>query len=142
MSDIAQQPAIALRLLMGAQNYDEAFRLVDKLIGQCALSPYLLVMKARLILLLDRADGPPLDEAERCLLEAHEINNYDLEVIEELAHFYDVTLPNPSQAARFAGIAMKRLAVLHPSLQLILNDNGGSEDGGAGKGQETILDRF
>jgi hypothetical protein len=113
----------AMHRLMRAQDIDNALLLADELLAQNELSPYLLVTKARLILLLDRTDGPSLEDAEQCLLRAIEINAHDLEAIEELAHLYDVTLPDSTRAASFASLALEQVEKLRADMQNILVDN-------------------
>jgi hypothetical protein len=109
-----------IKILMRERRYDDALELLDDLSKRNQISPYLLLMKARLIQLseIDREGG--LEEAEKHLLQAHEINCEDLEVIEDLAHFYDVVMPNRDLAKSFSEMYLSRTAKTGREIQEIL----------------------
>lgn len=80
--------------------------------------PYLLTQKAMLIQL--QGGESSLEDAEQCLLRAHEINPNNLETLVELAHFYDAVIPNPEQAKHYATLFRDAVTGSLESLREIL----------------------
>jgi hypothetical protein len=95
----------------------------DAALGQHPDCPYLLVRKAILIQTQDNGhDGYTLEDAERCLLRAHQLDDTYLEAIEELAHFYHAVKVNVAEAKRFAQRYLDRVGPIGEELREILRD--------------------
>jgi tetratricopeptide (TPR) repeat protein len=101
---------VEFKLLLENQKYDEALILLDKILKENQISPYLLLMKSRLIQLSENDIDRGLEKAENCLLKAHEINCEDLEVIEDLFHLYDAVIPNKELAEKFSNMYLTKVA--------------------------------
>jgi len=109
-----------LHLLLSEKKLSEALIFVEELLTKNLISPYLLVQKARLIMLQNTDQAPPLAEVERCLLLAHEINQDDFEVIEELAHYYDVVDPHPESAKKYKDLFLDRSSKIAKEMREIM----------------------
>jgi hypothetical protein len=64
--------------------------------------PYVLVLQAISTMLNESPLGPGLEQAERALLRAVEIDGTYLPALEELAHYYDAVAPDPQRARMYA----------------------------------------
>lgn len=112
-----------LRVLMNSSRYDEALSLVDRLLQNNYLSPFLHALKARLIMLSSEECPYTLDDAGDCLLKALEINANDLEVIEELAHYYDIVAPDSQLATRYASLLLDKIRDISNDMAEIINES-------------------
>ena len=93
---------IQLQNLWKAKGFDEALRLIDRLLLRAPDCPYLLVTRGILIQLLDHQNGPPLQEAEENFLKALALAPGNLDALEELAHYYDAVAPDAIKAKFYA----------------------------------------
>jgi hypothetical protein len=110
-----------------AKGWKELFRENDARIKQRPECPDLWVTRARLLMLEegpeDQLSAFGLDEVERCILRALELDPGHLEAIEEAAHYYDVVLPDRAKAVMYAeryirlteGIAQHMQAIIEGS---------------------------
>ncbi len=64
-----------------------------------------------------------LDDAGDCLLKAHEINANDLEVIEELAHYYDIVVPDSQLATHYASLLLDKIRNMSNDMAEIINES-------------------
>jgi hypothetical protein len=85
-----------------AKGWKELFRENAARIKQRPECPDLWVTRARLLMLEegpeDQLSAFGLDEVERCILRALELDPGHLEAIEEAAHYYDVVVPDRTKA--------------------------------------------
>lgn len=116
-----------LRVMMNNSDFDEALILVDKLLLDNYLSPFLHATKARLIMLHSEGCQYSLEDAGKCLLSAQEINPNDLEVIEELAHFYDIVMPDSKLASHYATLLLEKIGAMSKDMAEILDDNDANQ---------------
>jgi hypothetical protein len=87
------------------QEWEEKFRETTKRLDLVPECPELWLTKARLMLLDDHPeDHEPsgLDEIEKCILQALELEPEHLEALEEAAHLYDVIIPDRAKAMMYA----------------------------------------
>lgn len=112
-----------LKRLMGENRFNEALSLIENLCNENYYSPYLWNVRARLEMLQGGSDGDPFGNAEKYLRIAFEINPDDLEVLEELAHFYDVLVPDREKSVRFATMVSEKVGLLQRDMRKILEDS-------------------
>ena len=90
---------------ISTKEWEELFRENTKRLNLVPECPGLWVAKARLMMLDDHPeDHEPsgLDEIEKCILQALELEPEHLEALEEAAHFYDVIIPDRAKAMFYA----------------------------------------
>jgi len=90
---------------ISTKEWEELFRENTKRLNLVPECPGLWVAKARLMMLDDHPeDHEPsgLDEIEKCILQALELEPEHLEALEEAAHFYDVIIPDRAKAMLYA----------------------------------------
>lgn len=85
---------------------ETALKQIEECLRLAPDCPYHLVKKAVAIQLLDRPDGPSLEEALESLERAYAIDPAHIEALQELAHFFDAVMPDEQQAARFARLCL------------------------------------
>jgi hypothetical protein len=111
-----------LQQLFCEKKYLEALLLVEELLSRIPDCPYLLVSRAVLIMLQEDSTGPPLSEAEKDLLRAYELSPKDLDTLEELAHLYDVVIPDRAKAKQFARLYVERVQEVLAEMHAILEE--------------------
>ena len=99
--------------------FDQAYLDLIALGDARLISPYLLQMEAALIQLSSEAINLELEDAEKCLLDAFSLNKTDIGVLSDLAHFYDVVLPDAAKASEFALLALERLRILKHEMERV-----------------------
>jgi hypothetical protein len=109
-----------LKQLMDQSAFSKALWLIDKLCTKSPHSPYLWIMRARLEMLEGGSDSNPFGDAEKFLLIAYQINPNDFEVLEELAHFYDVIKPNQENAVKFSSLLLSKVKNLEQDMKIML----------------------
>ena len=67
-----------------------------------------------------------LEDAEKCLLSALEINDQDIDAMIELAHLYDI-IPNPPEALKYASLVLDEIKRIELEMTEICRDNKNSE---------------
>ena len=82
--------------------------------------PYHLVNRAIAIQLLDREDGPSLEDALRSLERAHELDPGHIEALQELAHFFDAVAPDETKATHFARLCLEQVQKVSDEMSEIL----------------------
>ncbi|GEM_PF-4769612 len=82
------------------ENYVEALKVVEKALAKSPKNIGFLKQKASLIL---HAPGSKftLQDAEKCLLRAHQLAPLNLDILNDLARFYEKDLPNPERRDHF-----------------------------------------
>lgn len=123
MSESELEKLSHLRVLMNGSRFDEALRLVDGLLQDNYLSPFLHATKARLIMLSSEECRYSLVDAGDCLLKAFKINANDLEVIEELAHYYDIVMPDSQLAIQYASLLVDKMRSMSNDMAEIIDTN-------------------
>jgi hypothetical protein len=109
------------------QTVRETLRLIEEAVAAHPKCPVLLVKKAILIQTQDDLDGTPtLDDAERCLLEAHALDDKYLDALEELAHFYDAVNVDRAKARSFAE---QYIGLVSPVLRDMTEIRDGAQSG-------------
>jgi hypothetical protein len=104
-----------------AEKFRENARRLD-LAPECA---EFWVTKARLMMLNDRPENNEpsgLDEIERCILQALELDPGCLEALEEAAHFYDVMIPDRAKAIAYARNYITVAGKVVTDMQAIIDD--------------------
>jgi hypothetical protein len=67
--------------------------------------------------------GRSLDDVERCLLKALELNSKHLEALEEAAHYYDAVMPNREKAVEYARCCGELAEKMLSEMQAIINSD-------------------
>lgn len=114
-----------IRNLCRDGQFRRALTLIEPIIERNPLSPFLFILKSILIQ-SDEGDSDfiyLLEDAEKYLLHALEINDQDIEAMIELAHFYDVMMPNPAKAYKYSSQVLKRIKKIKLEMTEILRDN-------------------
>lgn len=109
------------RVEFGAHNFDRSFDLFQELLQENPMSPYLLERLGVLSLLSFENRGDGIEGAEAYFLSAHKIAPWDAQVIWQLAHLYDVILPNPEERRRFANLLKTCISDLQEGLDELLS---------------------
>ena len=109
-----------LHSLFFKKKYQKALMVVEEMLIKNQISPYLLVRKARLIMLQNESDLHDINDVEKILLQAYEINPDDLEVLEELYYFYNVIAQNFTASDKYKNILLK--IVLKKTDEIIENE--------------------
>ena len=84
------------------------------------LSPYLLILKSRLILLQNEDSLYSLTDAENCLLQALSINPSDLEANEDLMYLYDAIIPNEKKLMAIANEILATTKTIQEKIHLVI----------------------
>jgi len=63
-----------------------------------------------------------LDEIEKCILQALELEPEHLEALEEAAHFYDVIIPDQAKAIMYAQRYIQIAGKVVDDMQAIISD--------------------
>jgi hypothetical protein len=63
-----------------------------------------------------------LDEIEKCILQALELEPEHLETLEEAAHFYDVIIPDRAKAIMYAQRYVQIAGKVVDDMQAIIDD--------------------
>ncbi len=108
---------------MQSKVFDKALVLAGDLCAKNPLSPYLWIVRARLEMLVGGSDEDPFGAAESFLLAAYKINQNDMEVLEELAHFYDVIVPDREKAKQFGVLLLEKLKLLERDMDDIVYES-------------------
>lgn len=90
---------------ISAADWEELFRENAKQLELVPQSADLWVQRAVLLMLDNHPEqhsSSGLDEVERCILQALELDPQHLDALEEAAHFYDVMVPDRSKAVMYA----------------------------------------
>jgi tetratricopeptide (TPR) repeat protein len=99
--------------LMKSKEFDKALSLLNSELRLHRDCPHLWTIRGDLIQVLDREDGPPLNEAKLSYLKALELSPNYLEALEGIAHYYDAVEPDLRKAKKYArkyvAISAKRL---------------------------------
>ena len=108
------------------QEWEKMFRENAKRLELVPETPGLWVAKARLMMLDDHPeDHEPsgLDEIEKCILQALELEPEHLEALEEAAHFYDVIIPDRDKAIKYAQRYVQVAGRVVDDMQAIIDDS-------------------
>jgi hypothetical protein len=111
---------------ISAKEWEEQVRENAKRLDLVPECPELWVAKARLMMLDDHPeDHEPsgLDEIERCILHALELDPEHLEALEEAAHFYDVVVPDRAKAIMYAQSYIQVAGKVVDDMQAIIDDS-------------------
>ena len=111
---------IDLAALWKNKEFKSALAAVDDLLKSSHECPYLLRRRGMLILLQEDDSWPSLEEAEACLLRAHDLAPNNLDTLEELVHFYAVIIPNPDKARHYARMFEESIAEKLHRIQEVL----------------------
>jgi tetratricopeptide (TPR) repeat protein len=91
-----------IKRLWKARKFEKALAKIEKLLARYSECPHLWNLRGDLIQLLETPHGPALAEAAKSYKMALRLNPQDLEALENLAHFYDVVIPRPASAKKYA----------------------------------------
>jgi len=108
------------------QEWEKMFRENTKRLNLVPESPGLWVTKARLMMLDDHPEDHErsgLDEIEKCILQALELEPEHLEALEEAAHFYDVIIPDRANAMLYAQRYIDVAGKVVHDMQAIIDDS-------------------
>lgn len=111
---------------ISTKEWEELFRENTKRLNLVPECPGLWVAKARLMMLDDHPeDHEPsgLDEIEKCILQALELEPEHLEALEEAAHFYDVIIPDRDKAIKYAQRYVQVAGRVVDDMQAIIDDS-------------------
>jgi hypothetical protein len=109
-----------------AKEWEELFRENAQRLNLVPECPELWVAKARLMMLDDHPeDHEPsgLDEVERCILHALELEPDHMEALEEAAHFYHVMIPDREKAIMYAQRYVQVAGKVVGEMQAIIDDS-------------------
>jgi hypothetical protein len=107
-------------------NSDDAKEKLDRSNAALLAYPdcaYHLVRRAGAIQLQNTDEGPSLEDAESALLLAHQLDDRYIEALCDLAHFYDIILPNPERAKHFASLCLAEAEQIRDEMNEVLRDN-------------------
>ena len=100
--------------------FSAALLCLEVLIRKNELSPYLLILKSRLILLQNQDSLYSLTDAENCLLQALSINPSDLEANEDLMYLYDAIIPNEKKLMAIANEILATTKTIQEKIHLVI----------------------
>jgi hypothetical protein len=109
-----------------AQEWEELFRENTKRLNLVPESSDLWVAKARLMMQDDHPEdheSSGLDDVEKCILKALELEPEHLEALEEAAHFYDVVIPDREKAIMYAQRYIQVAEKVAAEMQAIIDDS-------------------
>lgn len=92
----------ALQHLLKNQHWNKSLKKVDQLLEENPLAIQLYLLKAQIVQLQDENIEYSLNDAEKALKKAVEIDNTYFDAIVELMHFYDIVSPDTSKAVKYA----------------------------------------
>jgi hypothetical protein len=120
IDDMADQEQIT------AKEWEELFRENTQRLNLVPECPELWVAKARLMMLDDypeHHEPSGLDEIEKCILQALELEPEHMDALEEAAHFYDVMIPDRDKAIMYAQHYIQVAGKVVSDMQAIIDDS-------------------
>jgi hypothetical protein len=111
---------------ISTNEWEELFRENTKRLNLVPECPGLWVAKARLMMLDDHPENhgsSGLNEIERGILQALELEPEHLEVLEETAHFCDVVIPDRDKAVMYAQYYVQVAGKVVDEMQAIIDDS-------------------
>ena len=102
--------------------FNEALREVELDLKQKSDCPYLWLLRGNLIQLSDSASPKPLEEAEKSYLKALKLDPDYIQAMENLAHFYDIVMPDKKRAHEFANLVQTRVKQIGEDMVEILHN--------------------
>jgi len=101
--------------------FNEALREVELDLVQNDECPYLWLLRGNLLQLSESVSPMPLEEAEKSYLKALELDPDYIQAMENLAHFYDIVVPDKKRAHEFARLVQNRVGQLSKDMAEIMH---------------------